>query len=162
MTIQPPVGDGGAAVVEQEVLYTNEGGTALTRPSSSPSWANDLQFELSRALTDNDDGKTLRLDMSFVASGTERHFRVDLAETFFHHLEAWTDNSSKALPADFVSFSNVRMRSGDTALNNIQARPWIVARNRASNGNDIFRLQLCDGNTQVVWTDIFVTISLVP
>ena len=162
MPISPP-SDASVAVAEpQEVLYTNEGGTALTKASGTSTWGNSLDFELSRALTDNDDGKTLRLDLSWTSSNLEHHFRVNLAETFFHHLEAWTATSGNALPSDFVTFVNIRTRSQDTTLNSTDNRLWIVARNRASNGNDIFRLQICDSSSQVAWTNVFATISLVP
>ena len=158
MTISPPTG----ADISSEVLYTNEGGTALTRASGEPTWANSIDLELSRALTDNDDAKTLRLDMSFTFSGQSVHFRKDFSENFFHHLAVWTATSGKAIPTDCIFFANLRTRTSDTALSSINPRPWIVTRNSASNGNDIFRLQICDSSSQAAYTDIFATVSLIP
>lgn len=144
-----------------ETLYTNEGGTAMTRAAGANTWANDLQFPFSRALVEADDDKELHFDLRFTANADERFISKRFSAAAFRAMGIHTDTTGSAQPDSHYMDVGYRTRSNDMAP---AARMSWIARNRHTDGHDILRffLSLDGGNSQAALSGIFATIKLVP
>ena len=163
----------------KEVLYTNEGGTALTRAQAAATWANSFDIELSRVLTSEDDDKTLRLDMRWKWNDEQNHISEMFNTGFFRSFAAFTNTTGNATPTDYYTCANTRTRSIVGSLSAIAAAGvWVVARDEVaevdevtdtdgkvttaySAPKDVMRIRLADGSvSQAAYTDVYITISL--
>ena len=152
---------------EVETLYTNVGGTALTRAAGATNWSHAFNLDLGRELVEADDDHDIRIRGYYTQSAVRGAFDMTVRCAEFR---AWTQfttatATASGFPVGHIKFAISRGVAATPDLNSAWNRQGAIFRRGNSNGNHVLGIIIPAGDSNGGYRAIsncFVTVELVP
>ena len=152
---------------EVETLYTNVGGTALTRTAGATNWSHAFNLDLGRELVEADDDHDIRIRGYYTQSAVRGAFDMTVRCAEFR---AWTQfttatATASGFPVGHIKFAISRGVAATPDLNSAWNRQGAIFRRGNSNGNHVLGIIIPAGDSNGGYRAIsncFVTVELVP
>ena len=146
-----------------EILFDNRAGVALEVAAGTTDWSRSLNFPLTRAVTEDDDGTDLRSRFEITQGLARKVFEYMIDAQAFRELGEVNLDAGVAEPLHgYIVLPGADGRPVGT-IAALFARVNIAVRGRHVNGHDILRFLLSlDNNVKSAATNITGVVALVP